>query len=101
MDSSQLLGITTFAYLLSAVIYIGMFVFRAGKFGTAATTVTALAFLINTAGIGLRWLESHQMGIGYAPLSNMYESLVFFAWSIAIFYLFHQVQELVHKHVIL
>ena len=64
MDSSQLLGITTIAYLLSAVIYIGIFVFRADKLGTAATTVTALAFLINTAGIELRWLESHQMGNG-------------------------------------
>jgi ABC-type transport system involved in cytochrome c biogenesis permease subunit len=42
---------------------------------------------VNTAGIGLRWIESHQMGIGYAPLSNMYESLVFFAWSIAVVYL--------------
>ena len=87
MDSSQLLGITTFAYLLSAVMYVGLFVFRAPRFGSAATTVTILAFLVNTAGIGLRWVESHQMGIGYAPLSNMYESLVFFAWSIAIFYL--------------
>lgn len=87
MDSSQLLGITTFAYLLSAVMYVGLFVFRAPRFGSAATTLTILAFLVNTAGIGLRWVESHQMGIGYAPLSNMYESLVFFSWSIAIFYL--------------
>ena len=87
MDSSQLLGITTFAYLLSAIIYIGLFIFRSARFGFVATTVTTLAFLINTAGIGLRWVESHQMGIGYAPLSNMYESLVFFAWSIAVVYL--------------
>ena len=87
MDSSQLLGITTFAYLLSAVMYVGLFVFRNPRFGSAATTLTILAFLVNTAGIGLRWVESHQMGIGYAPLSNMYESLVFFSWSITIFYL--------------
>jgi cytochrome c-type biogenesis protein CcsB len=87
MDSSQLLGITTFAYLLSAVMYVGLFVFRAPGLGPAATTATTIAFLVNTAGIGLRWLESHQMGIGYAPLTNMYESLVFFAWSITIFYL--------------
>ena len=87
MDSSQLLGITTFAYLFSAFCYITILVFRAKKLGLVATLVTAVAFLINTAGIGLRWYESHQMGIGYAPLSNMYESLVFFAWAIAIFYL--------------
>lgn len=87
MNSSQLLGITTFAYLLSAILYIAIFVFRAKKLGLLATLVTAGAFLTNTAGIGLRWYESYQVGIGYAPLSNMYESLVFFAWAIAIFYL--------------
>jgi cytochrome c-type biogenesis protein CcsB len=87
MDSSQLLGLTTFAYLFSAVIYIALFVFRKQQLGAVATGATICAFVINTAGIGMRWLESHQMGIGYAPLSNMYESLVFFAWSIAIFYL--------------
>jgi len=87
MNSSQLLGITTLAYLLSAMLYIAIFVFRAKKLGLAATLITACAFLINTAGIGLRWQESYQAGIGYAPLSNMYESLVFFAWAIAIFYL--------------
>ncbi|MFZ5765610.1 MAG: c-type cytochrome biogenesis protein CcsB [Thermodesulfobacteriota bacterium] len=87
MDSSHLLGVTTFAYLLSAAIYIGLFVFREVRLGPVATAVTASALFINTAGIGLRWFESHRMGIGYAPLSNMYESLVFFAWSIAVVYL--------------
>lgn len=87
MDSSQLLGFTTFAYLFSAATYIALFVFRKQQLGAIATGATICAFAINTAGIGMRWLESHQMGIGYAPLSNMYESLVFFAWSIAIFYL--------------
>lgn len=87
MNSSQLLGITTLAYLFSAMLYIAIFVFRAKKLGLFATLITACAFLINTAGIALRWQESYQAGIGYAPLSNMYESLVFFAWAIAIFYL--------------
>lgn len=95
MDSSHLLGLTTFAYLLSAAIYIGLFVFRAARLGPVATAVTASALFINTAGIGLRWFESHRMGIGYAPLSNMYESLVFFAWSIAVVYLW---LEFVYKN---
>ncbi|WP_456387592.1 c-type cytochrome biogenesis protein CcsB [Desulfolithobacter sp.] len=87
MDSSLLLGITTFAYLVSAVIYIALFVFRVPRLGLVATAATAVALAVNTGGIILRWVESHQMGIGYAPLSNMYESLVFFSWSIAVFYL--------------
>lgn len=87
MNSSLLLGITTFAYLLASVLYIAIFVFRAQKLGLIASVVTFAGFLIQTGGIALRWIESYRMGFGHAPLSNMYESLVFFAWCIAIFYL--------------
>ncbi|MFZ5774228.1 MAG: c-type cytochrome biogenesis protein CcsB [Thermodesulfobacteriota bacterium] len=87
MNSSQLLGATTIAYLASAGLYLAMLIFRTRKLAWPATGITVAAWLLNTAGIGLRWQESYQMGIGYAPLSNMYESLVFFAWSIAILYL--------------
>ena len=87
MDSSQLLGITTFTYLLSSLLYIGLFVFKAQRIGKFATGFTALACLIQTVGIGMRWYESYQMGIGHAPLTNMYESVVFFAWTIIIIYL--------------
>jgi len=87
MDSSQFLGITTFTYLLSSLLYIGLFIFKAPKIGPFATGFTVLAWLINTIGIGLRWYESYQMGIGHAPLTNMYESVVFFAWTIVIVYL--------------
>ena len=41
-------------------------------------------WLLHTGSIGLRWIESYQMGIGHAPLSNLYESLVFFAWAVAL-----------------
>lgn len=87
MDSSQLLGITTFTYLFASFLYIAVLVFRSNLLGTIATVFTAGAFLVQTAGLGLRWVESYQMGIGHAPLSNMYESVVFFAWTIIGLYL--------------
>ena len=87
MDSSQLLGITTFAFLFASFLYIGTLVFKAKKLGSLATGFTVFALVILTAGLGLRWVESYQMGIGHAPLTNMYESVVFFAWTIIIFYL--------------
>jgi len=87
MDSSKLLGITTFLYMFSTVIYLVMFIFRVKKIGFFATGITIIGFLFNTAGLGMRWFESYQIGYGHAPLSNMYESLVFFAWSIALLYL--------------
>jgi cytochrome c-type biogenesis protein CcsB len=58
----------------------------------AGTIVTAAAVLLNLAGIITRWIESHRMGIGHAPLSNLYESLVFFAFSIGTIYLFMEIR---------
>lgn len=87
MDSSQLLGITTFTYLFATFLYVGVLVFKTEKLGTIATIFTAIAWLIQTIGLGQRWLESYKMGIGHAPLTNMYESVVFFAWTIVILYL--------------
>lgn len=88
MNSSQLLGFTTFAYLAASVIYIAILVFKARKLGLLATLVTVAGLVLQTGGIAMRWVESYRMGIGHAPLSNMYESLVVFAWAIVIFYLF-------------
>lgn len=87
MDSSQLLGITTFTYLFASFLYIGALLFRNEKVGLFATWFTVVALIVQTAGLGLRWVESYQLGIGHAPLSNMYESVVFFAWTIVILYL--------------
>jgi len=87
MDSSQLLGITTFTYLFASFLYIAALLFKSRTLGVAATWFTAAALLVQTVGLGLRWIESYQMGIGHAPLSNMYESVVFFAWTIVILYL--------------
>lgn len=87
MDSSQLLGITTFTYLFSTLLYAFLLVFKTPRLGIAATFFTVAAFLVQTIGIALRWIESYQMGIGHAPLTNMYESVVFFAWTIIALYL--------------
>ncbi len=86
MNSSQLLGITTLAYLLSTAFYMGYFLFKAEKVGVAATLVTILGIIVQTFGLGLRWYESYQIGIGHAPLTNMYESLIFFAWCTMLMY---------------
>ncbi|MEE4240146.1 MAG: c-type cytochrome biogenesis protein CcsB [Desulfopila sp.] len=87
MDSSTLLGITTFTYLFSTILYAVFFLFKLNQLGKIATWFTLIALIIQTVGIGLRWYESYQLGIGRAPLTNMYESVVFFAWTIVALYL--------------
>jgi len=77
----------TFVYGLAAVLYVAAWVFKKPQLEKPATWTAIAGLLGNTAGIILRWVESYKMGIGHAPLSNMYESLVFFAWTIILIYL--------------
>ncbi|MCW5198628.1 c-type cytochrome biogenesis protein CcsB [Desulfobulbus sp. F3] len=92
MNSSQLFGITTIAYLLSSVFYIGLLVFRQRRAGQIGLALALLGILLQTAGLGLRWHESYKMGIGHAPLTNMYESLLFFAWCAAVIYVLLEIK---------
>lgn len=88
MDSSQLFGITTLCYLLSSAFYLGFLLFKNNKAGTIGLVLAIVGLIAQTTALGLRWIESYKLGIGHAPLTNMYESLVFFAWCTTLFYIF-------------
>ena len=88
MDSSQLFGITMLAYLLSAAFYLGLLIFKQPRAGQIGMLLALAGVVVQTGAIGLRWYESYQIGHGHAPLTNMYESLVFFAWCTTLVYLY-------------
>jgi cytochrome c-type biogenesis protein CcsB len=88
MNSSFLLSLATFIYGLASVLYIVSWVFKKQQPGKAASWVLAAGAAANVVGIVFRWIESYQLGIGRAPLSNLYESLVFFSLAISLFYLY-------------
>jgi cytochrome c-type biogenesis protein CcsB len=87
MISSNLLSVVTFVYGAAAFLYIAAWVFKNGLSGKLAGWISLGAVAGNTIGIALRWMESYQIGIGHAPLSNMYESLVFFAWTTGVIHI--------------
>lgn len=87
MTNSLLFGISIFVYFFSMVLYVSYLAFRSESLGKVATLTLLAGVIVETTAIFLRWYESYQMGIGRAPLTNLYESLVFFAWTIAIVYL--------------
>jgi cytochrome c-type biogenesis protein CcsB len=87
MNSSTLFNISLVLYLAATVAYMLYAAFRKEGTGVAATIVAGLGFVAQTAAIGLRWRESYEMGFGHIPLSNMYESMVFWSWSIILIYL--------------
>jgi cytochrome c-type biogenesis protein CcsB len=87
MNSSSLLSGVTFVYALAAFLYIVSWVFKKNLPGKTATWVMVSGAVGNIAGIMLRWVESYRLGIGHAPLSNLYESLIFFSFTFAVIYL--------------
>jgi cytochrome c-type biogenesis protein CcsB len=87
MNSSLLLSLTTFAYFGSTVLYLGGVIFRLKSLLTFGGLLGLGTLVIQTAGLLLRWRESYALGYGHAPLSNLYESLVFAAWAIMLLYL--------------
>ena len=87
MNSSGVLSIITFVYGLAGFCYIFAWIFKKQSVSKAATWVAFIGLAGNIVGIVMRWVESYQLGFGHAPLSNLYESLVFFAGTIVLIYL--------------
>jgi cytochrome c-type biogenesis protein CcsB len=87
MVSSVILSYTTFVYFFSFLLYFLRMVMGKEILGRIATFVTLAGLAAHTFAIILRWVESYQMGLGHAPLSNLYESLIFFAWVLVLLHL--------------
>jgi cytochrome c-type biogenesis protein CcsB len=86
MVSTDLNTYVTAGYFLCAIAYLIIYVLTSEE-SRARQWIFAIVILVwcvHTAAIGLRWVESYRMGIGHAPLSNLYESLIFFGWSIVL-----------------
>lgn len=91
MDSSTFFGLSTVAYILAMMTYITYLAFKKTTIGIIATVITVTGFISQTLALGMRWKEFSdigQMGILRAvPLTNLYESLIFFVWCLILAYL--------------
>jgi cytochrome c-type biogenesis protein CcsB len=85
--NSIVLSYITFVYFVSFLLYLLMMVMGKEFFGRLATVVTFAGLVGQSFAMVLRWIESYDLGIGHAPLSNLYESLIFFAWTAVFLYL--------------
>lgn len=91
MDSSLFFGLSTMSYILAMIIYIIYLAFKKKQIGITATTITITGFISQTLAIILRWKEFADLsGMGFlrsVPLTNLYESLIFFVWCLILGYL--------------
>ncbi len=77
-----MLNITFYVFILGVVAYIVREVWRTRALRWIAFGILSGAFILNTALVLQRWYEAN-----HAPMSDKYESFIFFAWSIALVYL--------------
>ena len=82
--SDKVLGVVTLAYLVLFLVHLVYFATGKESVLRAMWPILYAVFGLHTVGLAARWVESYRLGIGHAPLSNFYESLIFFAWCIAL-----------------
>ncbi len=95
MSSQIFIDISAGAYILAMVIYVAYLVVRNRTVGIIASTMTIFGFVMQSIALIIRWVDSFYFWAsanpesGYiesilraAPLRNLYESLVFFVWSL-------------------
>ena len=86
MTSSMLFNVTTFSYLVSMLIFFTFLATKNKNIGLVASCTAYFGFIVQTIAIILRWKESYAAGAGHAPLTNLYESVIFFSWTIILIY---------------
>lgn len=95
---SQTLGVAMLIYLAVAVIYVMAELWSSPRLQQGGRGLLWLGLALQTGALIGRWVSSYQIASGHtppvawldklsliimqAPLSNRYESLVFFAWSL-------------------
>jgi cytochrome c-type biogenesis protein CcsB len=92
----QLFGVIMLVYLLVAILFLMAELWSSARLQAAGRIMLWLGLGLHTAGLIGRWIENYQLAllqsppeafaeklrlvILHAPLSNFYESLIFFAW---------------------
>jgi cytochrome c-type biogenesis protein CcsB len=87
MLNTVILSYVIYVYFVAFILYLLMMVMGKDRFGRWATFVSVVGLLVQSFAIILRWVESYKLGAGHAPLSNLYESLIFFSWALMVLYL--------------
>jgi ABC-type transport system involved in cytochrome c biogenesis permease subunit len=80
----KLLGIVTLLYLFLFFVHVVYFAFRKESILRFMWVILYGTLGLHTAGLVLRWVESYRLSMGHVPLSNFYESLIFYAWSVPV-----------------
>lgn len=103
MNSSVFFDISAGAYIAAMITYVIFLVVRNQKTGVVASSLTIFGFVSQSTALIIRWINSYYFWtasnptsgvvesiLRAAPLRNLYESLVFFVWSLIVFHIFFE-----------
>jgi cytochrome c-type biogenesis protein CcsB len=87
MINTTILSWVTFIFFAAFVFYLFRMILGREFWGKLATWTALIGLVAQSVALIIRWKTSYDLGMGHAPLSNFYESLIFFAWTIVFLYL--------------
>ncbi|MBN1356959.1 c-type cytochrome biogenesis protein CcsB [bacterium] len=87
MDDSTLNQIAMVFYMAASLVFLYRFSDNKHKPGKVPMGLTWSGFCVQTVAFIWRWIASYRHGFGHAPLSNRYESVIFFSWSVVAMFL--------------
>lgn len=76
------INVALLAFIVASVACVMKEVWKPDIIRRAALAIFIIGFALNTVLVINRWVEA-----GHAPFSNLYESLIFYAWSVGLVYL--------------
>ena len=101
MSSSIFFDISAGAYIAAMITYVIFLVVRNKTTGIVASSLTIFGFVSQSTALIIRWINSYYFWTAgnptsgavesimrAAPLRNLYESLIFFVWSLIVFHIF-------------
>lgn len=95
--NTLLLSVAAFFYVGAMFFYLFGLVFKKEFFDISGFVVFIAAFLIETTGLAARWIESYHLEYGHIPITNMYESLIFLSWTVALTYIVVELKYKIRK----
>jgi cytochrome c-type biogenesis protein CcsB len=88
MTESTLILVCILIYLASWFFYLLHAAFpRRGMVAVGGQVLVLTGLVVQAFTIGFRWVESYRLGVGHAPFANLYESMVFFSWTMGLIFL--------------
>jgi len=87
MLSSIILSWVTFAYGAAFICFILSWMLKRDAAAKLGDIIVVISFIAHLVSLVIRWNESYRVGFGHIPLTNFYESLIFFSFVLTFIYL--------------